>query len=99
MAFIKMFPKSHPDVYQRIGMTSVVPWQIILDRDAKHYEDQRFIGHKYYLTLPEAIQNFGNKQYEPIKKMDYFKHQQNEDNAYGDDSVDDDTMFQYIEVV
>ena len=99
MAFIKMYPKNHPDVYQRIGMTSVVPWQIILDRDAKHYEDQRFIGHKYYLTLPEAIQNFGNKQYEPIKKMDYFRYNKPDDQSYPNDDVDDDTMFQYIEVV
>lgn len=99
MAFIKMYPKNHPDVYQRIAMTSVVPWQIILDRDAKHYEDQRFIGHKYYLTLPEAIQNFGNKQYEPIKKASYFKRNEKEDQAYPKDDIDDDQMFQYIEVV
>lgn len=99
MAFIKMYPKNHPDVYQRIAMTSVVPWQIILDRDAKHYEDQRFIGHKYYLTLPEAIQNFGNKQYEPIKKSSYFKRNEKEDKSYPKDDIDDDQMFQYIEVV
>lgn len=99
MAFIKMYPKNHPDVYQRIAMTSVVPWQIILDRDAKHYEDQRFIGHKYYLTLPEAIQNFGNKQYEPIKKASYFKRNEKEDKSYPKDDIDDDQMFQYIEVV
>jgi len=100
MAFIKLMPNLNDDIYKRMGCCAVAPWEIILDRDAKRYEDQRFIGHHYYMGLIEARHKFGRKQYEPVRKEDYFD--QYKDTEYTGDNEYYETGFdhyEYIEIV
>lgn len=72
MSFIKLAPKVHPDPLRRIGGAAVPPWEVILDRDAYRWEDQRYCGHVYYLPLPDAKANFGNKRFEAGERMEYW---------------------------
>ena len=96
MAFMKMSPREHKDIYRRVDMMACNPWDVILDRDAKRYKDQRFIAHKYYLSLPEAQAKFGNRQYTPTSKKEYFERLENNEDVA---DLDADDMFKYIEVI
>lgn len=99
MAFMKMMPVRRTDILRKIDTVALPPWEIILDREARRYEDQRFIGHKYYMTLIEARHKFGDKKYMPCKKDEYFdKYHANE---YHQDDIGDQNFdyYKYIEVV
>ena len=98
-AFMKLVPVNSADLYKRVDMMSVNCWDVVLDRDAKRIEDCRFMGHRYFLPLHEAKAKFGNKQYEPIKRQDYFDEYNTFDRDYRDVGYTDEQMFQYIEVV
>lgn len=97
MSFMKLIPVDNPDIYKRMDMMALNPWDVILDRDAKRYQDQRYIGHRYYVPLHEAIAKFGNKDYSPIKRKNYFDRY--EHNEYEEDLSGTNQMFQYIEVI
>ena len=95
MAFAKLMPRESEDIYRRVDMFALPPWEVIIDRQARRWQDCRYVGHKYYLPLPEAKSLFGNKQFEPQRKEEYFDREYiNQD----DPSVDAE-MFQFIEVV
>ena len=101
MAFIKLMPTRRDDVLRKIETCAISPWEIILDRDAKKYEDQRYIGHKYFMTLMDARHRFGDKKYNPVRKEEYFD-QYDHDNHYMKDGEIGDLNFdfyKYIEVV
>ena len=97
MAFMKMIPVANPDIYKRMDMMALNPWDVILDRDAKRFEDQRYIAHRYYVPLHEAKAKFGNKDYAPIKRKNYFDRYDNKD--YDEELSGTNEMFLYIEVI
>lgn len=97
MSFIKLLPVDNVDLFKRMDMVALNCWDIILDRDAKRYNDMRFCAHRYYLTAESAKKKFGNKAFNWVSKKNYFdkyvhdlKEQLLEDN---------DDMFKYIEVI
>ena len=95
MAFAKLMPRESEDIYRRVEMFALPPWEVIVDRQARRWADCRYVGHKYFLPLPEAKNLFGNKQFEAVRKTEYF------DREYigeEDPSVDTE-MFQFIEIV
>jgi hypothetical protein len=38
----------------KVTIRAIPCWEVMLDRDATGSEDQRFIGHTYYLNMVEA---------------------------------------------
>ena len=98
-AFLKMVPVNNPDLYRRVDMMSLNCWDVILDRDVKRLKDMRFMGHRYYLPLHEAKAKFGNKQYEPIKRENYFDQYNTYDRDYDNIGYTEEQMFQYIECI
>ena len=95
MAFAKLMPRQSDDIYRRVDMFAIPPWEVIIDRQARRWQDCRYVGHKYYLPLPEAKELFGNKQFDPQRKEEYFDREyKNEE----DPNVDAE-MFQFIEIV
>ena len=95
MAFAKLMPRESKDIYRRVDMFAVAPWEVIVDRQARRWQDCRFVGHKYYLPLSDAKQMFGNKDFKACRKMEYF------DKSYTND--DDPNigieMFKFIEII
>jgi hypothetical protein len=95
MAFAKLMPRESKDIYRRVDMFAVAPWEVIVDRQARRWQDCRFLGHKYYLPLSDAKQMFGNKDFKACRKMEYF------DKSYTND--DDPNigieMFKFIEII
>ena len=95
MAFAKLMPRESEDIYRRVEMFALPPWEVIVDRQARRWADCRYVGHKYFLPIPEAKNLFGNKQFEAVRKTEYFDREYlNEE----DPSVDTE-MFQFIEIV
>ena len=72
MSFVKLAPQVHPDPLRRVTGAAVPPWEVIVDRDAYRWEDQRYCGHVYYLPLPDAKEKFGNKRFEAGERLEYW---------------------------
>ena len=95
MSFAKLMPCKSDDIYRRVEMFAVPPWEIIIDRQARRWNDVRFVAHKYYLPVVEAKEMFGNKQFDACRKVEFFdKSYRNEE----DPNIDLE-MFKFIELV
>jgi len=102
MSYIKLIPTEREDIYRRIDSCAICPWEVILDREARRYEDQRYIGHKYFMTLMEAREKFGDKKYEPVRKEEYFEQFALKNNDYiNEEEISDQNFdyYKYIEIV
>lgn len=97
-AFLKLAPRESSDIFERVDIRPIEPWNVIVDTDADCWQNQRYVGHIYWLTIPEAKKRFGAKEFKPCPKKDYFDRT----NAWSGDyrehaSLPDD--FLYIKVV
>lgn len=72
MSFVKLAPQQHPDPLRRVTAVAVAPWEVIIDRDAYRWDEQRYCGHVYYLPLPDAKEKFGNKRFEAGERLEYW---------------------------
>ncbi len=103
-SFLKMTVTERESVYERVLPVGVPPWQIIVDRDSSRWDTQRFVGHIYWMTVPEAKKRFGGKFDDIASNMTHF---------FDDLTPDEDSagnhhephispsapMFKYIKVV
>lgn len=103
-SFLKMTVTERESVYERVLPVGVPPWQIIVDRDSSRWDTQRFVGHIYWMTVPEAKKRFGGKFDDIASDMTHF---------FDDLTPDEDSagnhhephispsapMFKYIKVV
>ena len=96
-AFFKLAYKSSSVVFDRVAVRQVPPWEIIVDMDASKWNEQRYVGHTYYCTIPKAKEMFGNKKYAAVVKSDFFTQNQNPYKTSEDESIPDE--YKYIEVV
>ena len=95
MSFFKISPRVSQDPLARVSIRAIEPWNIILDRDADLWEEQRFVGHHYYMTLAEARRIHGAKKYSAVSKPQYFEDGKTTEGSYN--SLPD--SMKYIEVV
>ena len=72
-AFMKLYPKDSTNILDRVGIKALSPWEVIVDRDATTWDEQRFIGHIYYETVAGMNHKFGSKKWNPITKTNYFE--------------------------
>jgi hypothetical protein len=64
-------------VIDSVEIKPVCPWDIVVDQEASRWENQRFVGHRYYIPVDEARAKWGNKDFSGAEKTDYL------DQAYG----------------
>jgi len=97
-SFLKLIPNDHPDPFQRVSICSIAPWDVIVDTDAPSWKDQKFVAHRYYITLKEAQQKYGPKKYDahPLIK---FLDQPDGDYGYQGRTENIEPEFQYVEIV
>ena len=93
MSFLKIAPKVSDDPLNRVSIRAIEPWNVILDREADLWNEQRFVGHHYYLPMADAKRMYGNKRYSPVAKPSYFETKEIGKN----DAMPDDLLF--IEIV
>lgn len=101
-SFLKLAPRESNSILGKVAMRAVPPWQVLLDRDAAAWEDSRFIGHVYYISVDEANQKFGAKKWTGTAQKDYFTdYERNTDRSYRSygDSPDLPNEYLYIEIV
>lgn len=101
-SFLKLAPRESNNILSKVAMRAVPPWQVILDRDAAAWEDSRFIGHVYYISVDEATEKFGSKKWNGTAQRDYFTdYERNTDRSYRSygDSPDLPNEYLYIEIV
>ena len=60
-----------PSVLDQIDAQVVRPWDLIVDMDAEKWEQQRYVGHRYYLPLPSAIKKWGKKRWKAATRQDF----------------------------
>lgn len=106
-SFLKLSGANSTEMLDKVSIRAVPPWEIIVDRDASGWDSQRFCGHTYYLTIPEAREKFGAKKFTPVPKVDYFtsnstgiRNTGSSSDIYGSSSMNDlPDDYLYIEVV
>jgi hypothetical protein len=80
---------------EKVSIRAIPCWEIIVDMDSSAWEEQRYIAHTYYLSMPEVRQKFGAKKFTSIPKVDYFTPQEKY-TGVSEDLPDD---YLYIQVV
>ena len=103
-SFLKLAPRESTTLLGKVALRAIPPWQVILDRDAAAWEDARFVGHVYYISVDEANEKFGYKKWHGVAQKDYFTDfERNTDRSYksyGDTSGGDlPNEYLYIEIV
>lgn len=94
-AFLKLYPSPHMDLYQRVKLTVIPAWDVIVDCTADSWDNQRYVAHRYWVSLRDAIAQFGNKDYDTISREDYL----DKDHVPDTEHSDEDPYDQYIQVV
>tara|TARA_R110000824_G_scaffold371_6_gene2716 strand:+ start:4210 stop:5841 length:1632 start_codon:yes stop_codon:yes gene_type:complete len=92
MSFLKMAPQESEDPLNRVRVKACVPWDIIVDREADDWDSQRWVGHKYYITMTEARQRYGAKKFHSVRKEDYFNDRQSTDTSIP-------SSYEFVEVI
>jgi len=73
-SFLKLSPTNSDEMLDKVSIRAIPPWEVIVDRDASAWDGQRFVGHTYYLTMPDARAKFGAKTFTTVPKEDYFSN-------------------------
>ena len=94
-SFLKLSPTDSTDMLEKVSIRAIPCWEIIVDMDSSAWEEQRYIAHTYYLSMPEVRQKFGSKKFTSIPKVDYFTPQE----TYTGVSEDLPDDYLYIQVV
>lgn len=69
---LKLVPTESNEMLDQVTIQSLPCWEVIVDRDAVGTKYQRYIGHSYYLNMAEAKRIYGNKDFVPVAKTNYF---------------------------
>ena len=94
-SFLKLIPAVSDVLLQKVLPVAIPPWEVILDYDASRWDLQKFVGHIYYMTVEEADDRFGKKDWSGMSKVstEYFSKGSIED--YETPS----STFEYIKII
>ena len=98
-SFIKLLPNAHPDPFKRVSLCSVAPWDAIVDTDASAWSDQKFVGHRYHLTVKEARDRFGPKKFSGHPLIRFLDKPSGDQGYHDRNAEDEEPEFQYVELV
>jgi hypothetical protein len=95
-SFLKLSPTDSTDMLEKVSIRAIPSWEIIVDMDSSSWNEQRYIAHTYYLSMPEVREKFGSKKFTSIPKVDYFTPQEKY-TGVSEDLPDDYLYIQVIE--
>ena len=98
-SFLKLIPNDHPDPFKRVSICAIPPWDVIVDTDATAWTDQKYIGHRYYLTLKEAREKYGPKKYSAHSLIRFLDRTEGDDGYQNSSTQEVGPEFQYVEVI
>ena len=96
-AYLKLIPCESESLYGKLLPVALSPWEVIVDTDAARWDEQRYIGHIYWMPIAMAEKKFGSKDYKTQCKELYFDSTKENPNTASE--LDSDPLFQYIKVV
>jgi len=96
---LKLCPQDSNEMLDKVSIEAIPCWEVMVDRDASDEKTSRFIGHNYFITLPEARKKFGNQKFTPVPKQDYFDSYQDRSNLYDDSLANLPDDYLYVEIV
>jgi|TARA_R110000787_G_scaffold19595_3_gene58618 hypothetical protein len=97
-AFIKLYPRKSSNLLDQVGIRACSPWDVIVDRDANVWNEQRYIGHIYWQNVSDMNERFGRKKWIPVKKENYFGVGASQEDPY-DQAGNVPETFLYCKVV
>ena len=71
-SWVKLIPQEYQKEMNIIPV-AVPPWEVMVDDDAPRPELQKYMAHTYYMTVHEAQQKFGDRDYSGSYKDTYFR--------------------------
>jgi len=71
-AFLKLAPVESVDPLKRVSCSALPPWEVLVDATAGSWEQQRYVGHAYLMTLEEASVRY-SKPVERFRPRRYSK--------------------------
>lgn len=107
-AFLKLYATQHPDPFKRVGVSAVAAWDVIVDQDASAWQQQKYVGHRYHITVEEAKAKYGNKKYDSHQLVRFLDYNNDDLNAnylgidlsqLNKSGVEEESPFEYIQVV
>ena len=72
-SFLKLAPKMTSDPLESVELCAVEPWNIVVDDIAYDWDNQRFVGHQYWMPVPEAKEKYPGRKFTGSYKEDYLK--------------------------
>ncbi len=93
-SFLKLAPVESRSIYGLVTVRAIEPWDILVDLDAGSWDEQRFMGHRYWLPAVEAQEKFGAHDYTYCTKKEFL-----DDAKLVAKMPELPEEFQYIEVV
>lgn len=85
------------DVFARFKTIALSPWDVIVDFNATDLDSSRWLAHRYYIPVSDAKKKFGNADWMPRIKKDFFEQENRLINQSKMESVPAD--FQFVEIV
>ena len=108
-AFLKLYGSDHPDPFKRVSCAAIAAWDCIVDVDAASWVQQKYVGHRYYITHQEAKAKYGNKKYTTHQLVRFLDYDNNDDqnasylginlSELNDSGFEVDSPFEYVQVV
>lgn len=98
-SFFKLSPRESDNILDKVAVKACPCWELIVDKDASSWDQQRFVGHTYYITVQEAKKRFGQKQYNAVTKVDYFQNNNPRSTQTNNNPSDLPEEYLYIQVV
>ena len=98
-AFMKLLPNDHRDPFKRVSVCAIPPWDVIVDDDAGAWSDQKFVAHRYHVTLKEAREKYGPKKFTAHPLIRFLERISGDDGYNNKTFQDTEPEFQYVELV
>ena len=96
-SFLKLAVTDREGVYDRVLPVAVPPWEVIVDQDAPRWDMQRYTGHIYWMTVPDAEKRFGGTfKADGVPMRNFFEKNDDTDDTKPSGVSD---MFLYVKII
>ena len=96
-SFLKLAVTDREGIYDRVLPVAVPPWEVIVDQDSPRWDMQRYTGHIYWMTVPDAEKRFGGSfKADGVPMKNFFEKNDNVDDKKPEGVSD---MFLYVKIV
>lgn len=70
-AMVKLAIVDNKEPYKRVTPVAVPGWDIVVDVASNTWGTQRYVGHRYWVSVTEARERWGAKDYRLMERVDY----------------------------